>query len=358
MKPILELNFGDVMPDTPTGVCCFGCCSVINFILLVLFFPCTVTQIGQFKYGLAKNKITGTVDLEKSFAPGRYWIGFWKQFIEFPSTLNTIEFSDDKPEKGVQHLSKLVSRDNEGKQIFLDVSIQYRLQKPELGRIYKEMTVLYEDIYISDLRDQLSKAANQFSIAQAWTEYPFVVNTMFTKCKEILAKKGAECWGLQLWGVSVSSQYENQLIKTQVQKQKKETSQAQMLQAQVRAETGFQLAAFTRDIQIVNAQATANQINIEREAKATAESNLVQAQAKVLQIIKTNVNLILASNNSYTGNVSAAYLTDEQLVTYQKYVMLQEQEQSHIIVDLADGVGSLNAASARKLLGTGRANEL
>jgi len=356
MPGAMDLSFADVMPDSAGGVCCCGCCSLVNFILIILFFPCTVTQIGQFKYGLAKNKITGTVDLDTSFGPGRYWIGFWKEFIEFPSTLNTIEFSDDKPEKGVQHLSKLVSRDNEGKQIFLDISIQYRLLQPSLGKIYREMTTLYEDIYISDLRDQLSKAANQFSIAQAWTEYKFVVETMFFRCKEVLAKKGAECWGLQLWGVSVSQQYEDQLVKTQVQKQKKETAKAQTLQAQVRAETGFQLAAFTRDIKIVNAGASAEKIMIEREAIAKAEANLVQAQAQILGLIKSNVNLISASGGSYNGNMSMAYMSDEQLVTYQKYVMLQEHQQSHIIVDLSDGLGSIHGG--QRLLASENSGEL
>jgi regulator of protease activity HflC (stomatin/prohibitin superfamily) len=352
----MDLTFQDVLPDTPTGVCCCGCCSVVNFILIILFFPCTVVQLGQFRYGLVKNKITGTVDLENSFSPGRYWIGFWKEFITFPSTLNTIEFSDDKPEDGVQHLSKLVSRDNEGKQIYLDVSIQYRLLKPALGKIYANMTTLYEDVYISDLRDRLSKAANEFTISQAWTDYNYVVNTMFSKCKAMLANKGAECWGLQLWGVSVTEQYENLLIKTQVQKQKKETSTAQMLQAQVRAITQTDLATFTRDIKIVNAQATANRINIEREAVSKAEANLVEAQAQVLKIIKDTVNLNNASGNTYVQqtNGSAPIMTDEQLIVYQKYVMLQKQEQSHIVVDLADGLGALNAASAAQTMSSGR----
>lgn len=343
-KPVLELSFGDVLPDSPTAVCCCGCCSIVNFILIILFFPATVTQIGQFKYGLAKNKFTGTVDLETGYGPGRYWIGFWKEFIEFPSTLNTIEFSDDKPEKGVQHLSKLISRDKDGKQIFLDVSVQYRLQKDKLGKTYREMTTLYEDIYISDLRDQLSKAANLFSIAQAWENYQYVNDLMFDKCKTILKDKGAECWGLQLWGVKLSEEYEEQLIKTQVQKQKQLTAEAERLQAQVRAQTGVVLAAFTRDIKIVNANATAIQINIEREAKAKAQANIVQAQAQVIKIIKDTVNLRNVSNGTHIVN---AEMTDEQLVTYQKYVMLQEQQQAHMIVDLADGLGSLGGSSRR-----------
>lgn len=358
MKPVMEIDFGDIVPQQPPAVICCCCCTVVNFILIILFFPCTVTQIGQFKYGLARNKITGTVDLDASFGPGRYWIGFWKEFIEFPSTLNTIEFSDDKPETGVKHLSKLTTQDQNGVPMYLDVSIQYRLMKPKLGMVYKNMTTLYEDIYISDLRDQLSKAANQFEIKEAWREYSFVVKTMFDKCVEILAEKGAECWGLQLWGVAVSEEYQRDLIRTQVQTQKEKTSKAQLKQAEVRAATGYQLAAFTRDIQLVNANATANQITLERQATSQAEANLVKAQAEVIGIIKKTVNLHTASNGTYTGNASVAYLSDAQLVTYQKYVMLQEQEQSHIIVDLSDGVGALNTQSSRRLLSSTQSGEL
>lgn len=312
----------------------------------------TITQLGQFKYGLAKNKITGTVDLENGFTPGRYWIGFWREFIEFPSTLNTIEFSDEQPEEGVQHLQKLLARDNQGKQIRLDVSVQYRLMKENLGKIYREMTTLYEDVFISELRDQLSKACNEFSINQVWTDYKSVVDKLFVRCVDILLTRGAECWGLQVWGVSLDAVYEDQIIKTQVQKQKEETAEAELEQARTRAETEKMLAKYSKDIKIVNAEATANKINIEREAIAKAEANRIEAQAKVLKIIKDTVNLNHVSNNTFvqTANVSAL-MTDEQLVIYQKYVMLQTQEQSHVIVDLQDGLGSLNVpASNRRML--------
>lgn len=312
----------------------------------------TITQLGQFKYGLAKNKITGTVDLENGFTPGRYWIGFWREFIEFPSTLNTIEFSDEQPEEGVQHLQKLLARDNQGKQIRLDVSVQYRLMKENLGKIYREMTTLYEDVFISELRDQLSKACNEFSINQVWTDYKSVVDKLFVRCVDILLTRGAECWGLQVWGVSLDAVYEDQIIKTQVQKQKEETAEAELEQARTRAETEKMLAKYSKDIKIVNAEATANKINIEREAIAKAEANRIEAQAKVLKIIKDTVNLNHVSNNAFvqTANVSAL-MTDEQLVIYQKYVMLQTQEQSHVIVDLQDGLGSLNVpASNRRML--------
>lgn len=293
------------------------------------------------------------MDLATSYTPGRYWIGFWKEFITFPSTLNTIEFSDEKPEAGVQALSKLRSRDKDGKQIFLDISIQYRLKKDAVGQLYKDMTTLYEDVFISDLRDRLSKEANLFSIEEAWTDYKKVSEGMFTRCIRMLDIKGAECWGLQLWGVALSAKYETKLVKTQVQKQAQLTASAELLQAQVRAATGAELASFTKDIKVIDAQASANRINIERRAISEAEANLVEAQAGVLKIIKDTVNLNNASNGVWVAsgvNDTRAFMSDEQLVTYQKYVMLQRQEQAHIIVNLADGFGSLNAASARNLM--------
>jgi len=345
---VMDISFEDVLPDTPSGVCCCGCCSLTNFLLIILFFPCTVIQLGQFQYGLAKNKLTGTVNLDTTFTPGRYWIGFWQDFITFPSTLNTIEFSDEKPEVGVQHLFPLSSRDRDGKMIRLDVSIQYRLKPEALGRIYRDMTTLYEDVYISDLRDRLSKAANQFKVSQVWTEYSYVAKQMLQRCKEMLAPRGAECWNLQLYKIEVSEKYQNQITYTQVKKQKQKSTQAQMIQAQIRAETAYLLASYTKRIMIMDASATAHQINIERYAIAAAQANLVKAQADVLRFIKQTVHLYTATNGAYNGtNLIAPELTDKELVIYQRYVMAASQAQSHIVANLADGFGQMSLSGSR-----------
>jgi len=350
-KAIHEVQFEDVLPSSPLSVCMCGCCSVLNFILIILFFPCTVTQLGQFKYGLVKNKITGTVNLESSFEPGRYWIGFWKEFIEFPSTLNTIEFSDEQPEEGVQQLSKLVCRDMEGKAVSLDVSIQYRLLPDKLGQTYKDMTVLYEDVFISDLRDKFAKAANTFVIEDAWQDqkYATIVAKMLNVCREQLLHRNAECWGLQLWGVTVTKQLEDKLVKTQVQKQKQVTITAKKTADVVRSETKVLLAEYEANIKKVVAEQQANEILITREAKAGAEAAIVEAQAQVLKIIKDIVNLNNITNGNYNGPAAPA-MTDAQLITYQKYVMLTQKDDSHVVVNLADGLGSVNTAASMNVM--------
>merc|ERR1719247_605568 len=124
----MELTFADTVPESPCGIVSSCCGCLVFTTLFILFVPCYVWQVDRLHFGLAKNKVTGYVDLDNAYMPGRYWVGFWTEFIHFPSTLNTIEFSNEEPEKGVKHLSKLLSRDKDGKKIFLDVSIQYRLE--------------------------------------------------------------------------------------------------------------------------------------------------------------------------------------------------------------------------------------
>jgi len=358
----MEWKVKDVVPDNPATLCCCGCCSIVFLVLIILFFPCTVTQLGQFKYGLVKNKFTGEVALDQTFEPGRYWIGFWKEFIEFPSVLNTIEFSTESPEQDVQHLGPMklaAGRDvddasvTQGKLFCMEVSIQYRLQPDKLGQLYEEYKLNYEDRYVAGLEERFRSVMNGFPVKSIWTEYRTVSDALFDSCKDVLAASHATCWGLQLWRVwpDVTGQscdsnggYTKLLIAEQVNKQRQETAEARNNHTTTRADTQVILANYTKDITVIQGQATAIRIDIEREAIAKAEGALVEAQAQVLKIIKDTVSLARITDGSYvqSGNASS-YLTDKQLVIYKKYVMLQDQAQSHVVANLGDGLGSLNS---------------
>jgi regulator of protease activity HflC (stomatin/prohibitin superfamily) len=361
-----DTEFTDILPTSPAGVCSSACCLIVNFILIILFFPCTVTQLGQFKIALVRNKVTGYVDLDNPYEPGRYWIGFWKEFIEFPSTLNTIEFSEEKPEEGVQHLTVMKSRDKDGKRVLLDISIQYRLRKEDLGRIYRDMLVGYEDIYISELRDSLAKAANTFEIEDSWNDYTAVVDKLTAKCKEVLANRFAECWGLQLWGVTLTTKYEAKLILTQVRKQAMKTELATKNQAEVRAKTQVLLAEYRKNVTILRSGGEAASYVIKRKAFATAQANVVSAQAKSLQIVRDIVcpdyARGYASGNNLTAQTCVApgwVMDSKQLVSYQKMTLLKHHNASHLIYNLKGGVHPqpVNVVASRNMM-NGKARRL
>eukprot|EP00931_Biecheleriopsis_adriatica_P008125 TRINITY_DN109354_c0_g1_i1.p1 TRINITY_DN109354_c0_g1~~TRINITY_DN109354_c0_g1_i1.p1 ORF type:complete len:343 (+),score=64.46 TRINITY_DN109354_c0_g1_i1:87-1115(+) len=336
----MDTRLKDVVPENPLARICCGCSLLLGIILISLFAPASVIQLDRLHFGLAKNGVTGVVDMATPLAPGRYYLGFWMEIITFPSTLNTIEFSDEKPEEGVQHMSVLRSRDRDGKRIFLDVSVQYRLMQNSVGTIYSNMLTFYEDVFISELRNELAIACNKFAIDEAWTDYDKVTQIMQTACENALSPHKAECWGLQLWGIRLESKYEQALIKTQVRKQAQITEENRKRHSLVRAETQVMLAEYKKNKTIIEAQGEADRFLITEEAKANASNNLIDAQAKSAEIVRRIVQV--AKDN--------ATMNDDQMVEYLKWIMLQRMTDTNFIIHSSnDKLSGVNAKALGEL---------
>jgi len=358
-KRLISAELEDVLPNSAFSACWCLCCFIVNFICLILFFPCTMSQLGQFKYGMIRNKVTGYIDLSKQYEPGRYWIGFWQEFVEFPSTLQTIEFADERPEAGVQHLSVLKSRDKDGKQIMLDISIQYKLHKDSIGLLYKDMLLEYENIFIAELRDQLAKAANLYAIEDAWQNYDSIVNLMRVRCEAVLQKRYADCWGLQLWGVTLTKRYESKLIQTQVRKQAQKTETAKKINAEVRAKTAVLLAEYKKNVTILRSGGEARSYNITQLAVATAQANFISAQAKALHIVKDRVcpgyaRVLNTSSGNRTAYCDSSHaMTSKQLVAYQNQVLLKSLDATPFNFPMPAGLkrsSAINVEASRKIM--------
>jgi hypothetical protein len=265
--------------------------------------------------------MTGVIDLETVYMPGRYWLGFWKQFVEFPSTLQTIQFSSEASEGGVQQLGRLEARDMRGEPIRLDITIQYKLRPHMVGQIYREFTTLFEDVYISELRQALARVFGDIEIRRGWEDYPAVNALLRTACQNSLSNRHADCWGLQLWGISASGPYEQRLINTQVQRQAQSTESERLVHRKYRAETQTRMGEFNVRITEIRAQGRAQVIQIEGESRAQAERNLVQAQSTMLSRVRDIVVMPMLDGSNTS-------MSESQQLMYQKQVMLQSKANS------------------------------
>mmetsp|Transcript_51665 Transcript_51665/g.83821 ORF Transcript_51665/g.83821 Transcript_51665/m.83821 type:complete len:338 (+) Transcript_51665:58-1071(+) len=323
----LDSKVVDLIPDTFGKVVC-SLCSFIGLVLFAILLGTSVHQVDRLHCGLVKDTVSGVVDLENVYTPGRYTIGFYKEFIVFPTTLNTILFSDERPEAGVQQLSVLRSRDRDGKQIRLDISVQYRLNPDQVGQIYREYTVLYEDIYISELRGALQKATNNFAIAEAWESYAEVQKMLKKACTDVLLPRHAECWGLQLWGVRLEDRYEQALIRTQIRKQAQRTEEARKIAATARAKTEVILADYQKNVTIIEAGGNAQKVIIEYGAISKAKANLIAAQGAAMGLVQDIVRL----NSSAPG-----MMTDAQSINYQRFIALDRLKTADLVVNASGG---------------------
>lgn len=337
---VLDTKLGDVAPDTTHGLCCTGTCSILLLIFVILLGPSSVGQVNRLHFGLRKNGFTGEVDLDTVHQPGRYYVGFWNNIIQFPSYLFTIEFSDENPEDGVDYLSVLQTRDQEGKRIMLDISVQVLLNEKHIGTMYKEMLTSYKSVFTAELRHNLAKAGNLFKIEEAWTDYDKVLGALTQACEEALAPRHAECWALQLWGIRLEPKYEAALIKTQVKKQAERTEQQRSRTKVVRAQTNVILAEFKKNKTIIEANGTAQKFLMENEAMAKAESNIINAQANATQLVRSIVKLDSEGHE----------MTEQQAIEYMKRVMIKNMTSTNFLVLGRDPpLNAINAQAYKNL---------
>lgn len=106
-----------------TGIC------AICFILIILIIGWDVVEITN--WGLKCNSISKQCDKE-IYSPGRYLVGPFNSFFNFPGSLQTIEFSESKHAES----SPLKTRTAEGLSLILHVSFQYKLLKEEIHQLY------------------------------------------------------------------------------------------------------------------------------------------------------------------------------------------------------------------------------
>lgn len=292
-----------------------ACCGIVAFVVLILF--CTSFRtVGPYNYGLIQNTVSKRVSLggpDSVYEPGVYFVGFWYSFLNFPSTIQTIQYSFDKPENGVQHSVPLHLRSRDAVPLHLEVSVQYLRKKDELPKLFQQaMTpMLQENIFISTLRAELTKVMSQHNVADCWTDREALVREFKAACDTVLDRAHAVCWGLQFYRVHVAKGYENELITTQVQKQRRKIELARKNAAEVRANTQVLMANYSFDMTVIRSQAEAERYNLQVAARTEAASARVQAEADALAYVLDTVKL-----------PNGTKMTEAQLTEYQEALLL------------------------------------
>jgi len=296
---------------------CWTCCGFVIFLVCLILFCSSFKRLGPYKYGFLQNQISRRVywDLweDSVWVPGVYFVGFWNGFLSVPSTISTIQYSNDQPEDGVMKNGPLYVRSNDKVSLYLDVSVQFLRKKGELVQLFqKAMTAtLQESLFNSLLRAELTKVMSRHDASDCWKHREALIKEFTKACEKALARSHAVCWGLQFYRVEVDERYEKELVMTQVQKQRKRIEEARKQALEVRAETKVLLANITNRIKVVEAEARAGRYQLEVAARTAAEVAKVSAEATAVQYVQEALRL----SNSST-------LTEAEMTEYQQALML------------------------------------
>ena len=129
------------------NIICCALCGICWLIVVLIVLLISIGTVEPIEYGIVYNALTKTVNTESVYSGGWYFIGPINSFITFSSTLQNIDFTNFE-----SALAKPISvKDNEGQEMIVSFSIQYRLQKDNVGKLYSDYKKDYEQTFISKI---------------------------------------------------------------------------------------------------------------------------------------------------------------------------------------------------------------
>jgi len=274
---------------------------------IFILFCCCFVAVPQYRYGMKKRALSGHVDLTNVYEPGIYTIGFWKAFTHYPSTISTISYSDEDVEAGVSKMPPLKLRSKDKVSMTLEVSVQYTRRKDKLPELYMiaRDEKAQERLFASKIRAELLKVMSNHESSDCWKKRLLLTQKFYQACQTVLNDVHADCWDLQFYRSTMTSQFESELIVTQVQKQEQRVAVGKQRAKIVQADTEVLIAIHVKDQTMIESAGAAARFQVIEAAKTEAEASRVNASAAVLRYVKDT--LALAAGQAMTDLEFADY---------------------------------------------------
>lgn len=261
--------------------------------------------VNQNEYIIIQDNWTKEIQPEL-FETGRYWVGYGKQAIIFPRSIqrlvfDTIAGSDDLPIT----IDTPVSAQ-------LDAFFQYQLNKSHIMSIYTNYQTFaaFKDALLYRIWAIVAESMTGVNYQELYFNRSIVNNLINTKLREQLAPIGVVVLLFQITEVAFPQSIQNAFSTLQNAIIQQQVATEQQRTAMIQAQTA-----------IINTMAQANISRI--QAEANAEVMLIQTKAIAEQMnITLNMDvyeLKLLMNATYvngTGETAKIFQTSQDLLVY------------------------------------------
>jgi len=219
------------------------------------------------------------------YTAGRYYLGLGNHFIRFPRVVQVITFENDigRNNRG----PSLQSRTNDGLNVGLEVSIQYKLNGTALYDMYNHLGVDYENYFVRTAIDKLTEKATNYTAHFFFSNRSRVGSDLQTALMDHFEAIGyATIIILQLNSVRLPQEFEHAITASQVANrdinislQEREANLVNFETAILRAEKRVEVvnnraAAEAQSIEAVN-EGYCKQYNVTQDLQSTALAALM-----------------------------------------------------------------------------------
>ncbi len=238
------------------------------------------------------------------------------------------EFSD----RQTRDEAPLQTRTKEGLGLTLHVSFQYKLYKNDIPKLYKLTNVRYHETFKKQAKNIILEEASLYNAPEYWGKRSEIGNSIAKRLNATLSNTYASLVAFQMIEIDLPNSYEDSIVSTQVEVQKRETKKYEQSATTIRESINVDISEADKQIQIIFATADASAIRI-----------LNEAQSQVIN------NTITSEKLSYTDASTILGLTpNDGLLDYISLMNIIKNKDSQLLVGLKNTMININAQSSTK----------
>lgn len=208
---------------------------VVVIITSIIIFFISFDTLEYQEMGLNFSWISETVQPE-AYSSGRYYLGLGNHFIKFPAMVKSVFFLDDMSPN--TQGPALQSRTQDGLNVRLEVSFQYRLVFNDLYKLFTSLGPDYEKTFVRMAIEQLTTAATMHNAHNFFNNRTTIGQEMHHLLESHFKTHGfAEVPFFQLRTVHLPEDFEAAIQQTQVKQQEIQIASAEQSQNKVSYET-------------------------------------------------------------------------------------------------------------------------
>lgn len=284
------------------GTACVITFCIITFIISVILFAVSFSILDVDQMGIRYNSNLLTIEEDRVYSNGRYFLGLGVNFIKFPTTLVAAEFAGG---------NQLAAWSAEGQEVFLEVGFYYRLDRGKLVDIYKKYDEKYHARMLQVAKRVIKQVTIQYQAIQFFSNRTLIGEKMARDLRVSLATEDMILELFTLRAVDIPDAFEAKIQSKVVTLQTAKT-------ATYRKETAVARAA--NAVQEGNGYARINKTLAEADARATL--TLETARAEGIKL------LAQAEANAYERLSTVLGLSAGPFLKYRWAQMLDSLESS------------------------------
>ncbi len=296
--------------------------------------------------GVSQNTLSKTIDDERVYTSGRYWLGISKSFVKFPLTLQSIEYSTDPGADG----PPLGTQSAEGR-VTIECSLQYRLQVEHLVDIYRKYEtsvrahllwggggrragrgsragrgggawrVQYADKFVRTVQSAILNRAGEVSTAaEFYQDRRTLQNAFFEAARDALETEHATVLAFQLRKVQLPDELENQIIQSLRSQEAENTVERIRQQELLVANITLIQEETAAEVAVIRSNKTFGATVALAEAAADATRTVFEARSSAYDTLAQDVGLSnadIARRRFYTDLISKGGQRSKLLVGFE-----------------------------------------